>query len=200
MAKRKYEKLEPELVEQYKDLATEVNARLRELEKLSKKKGYEKVLKYSYARIQEDIKARGWKDKRVHKGKASLPKTNKELKGAINDLKNFLDKPTSTEEGIKKTYQKNADTFNEVTGGNFSWQDMKVFMNDSLWEQIYNTYGSATAMKAYATLMKGMPTKEKLKEIVEKEEVLTDDIVVQEAIDAIYEKLNSGHETVEWFD
>lgn len=135
---------------EYRRLAAEADKKLRQLERLSNKKGYENVKEFAYRRAMKDIKY--WTDSRKRSFKAvELPSNINSMQARLNDVKRFLDAPTSTKANIDKMFKQRADTLNERYGTNFSWQDLSnVFDNKE--ENVFYQRGSINYLKAVSYL------------------------------------------------
>ena len=155
----------------YRRLAKVADQRIVRLEKLSYKKGYENVLKYSYKGAQKDINY--WNENpkaKIPKNKQQLsrmtkagkktgrfntaPPTNSKgqidvnkLNAKISDIKSFLEKPTSTQGQIKTIYQKRVNEINASFGTDFKWEDIGDFFESKAYKDLVNTYGSDTILK-----------------------------------------------------
>lgn len=135
-----------ELVKEYRKLAKKADARLRKLEEYQHQKNYKTATKYAYARAQRDIKQWGGK-KRFN---TEAPKSITGVQAKINDIKTFLDAPSSTKRGITNIYKKRADTIKEKYGTNFTWQEMGNYFESGTAEKLSNILGSKTALKVIA--------------------------------------------------
>lgn len=135
----------------YKKLARESDKRLRALEKLSEKEGFENVKKFAYARAQEDIKLnRGKGHKRYG---LNPPYRESEMLDEIMDMKNFLQSKSSTEEGIRDTYMKTAETLNNRYGTDFKWSDMATFFESRFFKKMdVMGYDSKQIVKAIGVM------------------------------------------------
>ena len=131
-------------------LSIEADKKLRKLEKLSQKKGYENVKEFAYRRAMKDI--RYWSDGSKRSFKSMMKTDNiNSLQGQINAVKRFLNAPTSAKKSIDELFKRRADTLNENYGTNFSWQDLaNVF--DRADENAYYQKGSKSYLKAVSYL------------------------------------------------
>ena len=135
----------------YKKLSREADQRLRDLEKLSRKEGFENVTKFAYARAMEDIKLnRGEGYKRYG---LKPPVREADMMDEIMDMKNFLQSKTSTEEGIRENYINAANTLNDRYGTNFSWSDMATFFESRFYKKMeVMGYDSKQIVKAIGVM------------------------------------------------
>lgn len=137
--------------EQYKLLAMRADKRLQRLEKYMKRPGYESLSKGAYARAIRDIEV--WKGK-GHKRFGINPPTNvEELQAKLNDIKSFLRSDTSTlKPGIDtqgfavSVYEKQANTFNDRYGGDFTWQELANFYGSKKAQRIANRIKSSKSV------------------------------------------------------
>lgn len=128
----------------------EANAKLLNLEKLSKKEGYENIKEYAYrVAINEIRKIRGEEYKYFN-----IPKNTHQLEKTKRALERFLDSPTSDRAGIESVYTKNAESLNEKFGTDFDWQDMANFLKSAKFEEIKAQYDSDTAILMMKALYK----------------------------------------------
>lgn len=131
-------------------LSVEADKKLRKLEKLSQKKGYENVKEFAYRRAMKDIRYWSEGNKRSFKSMMNTDNINS-LQGQINAVKRFLDAPTSAKKSIDELYQSRADKLNENYGTNFTWQDLaNVF--DRKEENVYYQKGQKNYLKAVSYL------------------------------------------------
>ena len=153
MPKRKKSKAYNEALKEYKQLAKEADRRLRKLERLSKKKGFENVKEWSYKRAMRDIKE--WTGNK-RSFKSAAPKNGQDklstLRAKINDVKKFLDAPTSQEETIRNMYQKRADALNENFGTDFTWEDLGNVFDKKEENVFYKKFKGKTYLKAVSFL------------------------------------------------
>lgn len=150
-----------ELVKEYKKLAKKADSRLRALETYQHQKNFKTATKYAYARAQKDIKQ--WGGNKRFDTKA--PMTIAGVQAKINDIKTFLEAPSSTKRGIISIYQKRADTLNKKYGTNFTWKEMGNFFESGTFEKMSNMLGSKTSMKIIGQLQN---SDEEVKKSIEK--------------------------------
>lgn len=136
--------------QELKRLSIEADKKLRKLEKLSQKKGYENVKEFAYRRAMKDI--RYWSDGNKRSFKSMMKTDNiNSLQGQINAVKRFLDAPTSAKKSIDELFKRRADTLNENYGTNFSWQNLaNVF--DRADENVFYLRGAKSYLKAVSYL------------------------------------------------
>lgn len=149
-----------DLVKEYRKLAKRADQRLVRLEKLSGQKNFKQVKQWAYKNAVTDALIWGADVNRPRfnikppTDKNGKPSTIK-LQAKIQDIKNFLEKPTSTKAGIIQIYQKKADTLNEKYknyGLNLTWSDVGDFFESKLYKKLAGSYGSGTRIKAIATI------------------------------------------------
>lgn len=139
-----------DLEKEVKPMLQEANAKLLNLEKLSKKEGFEGVNDYAYrVAVNEIRKIRGEEYKYFN-----MPKNTHQLEKTKRALEKFLDSPTSTKAGIESIYEKNAASLNEKFGSDFDWKDMGNFLRAAGFEDIKAQYDSETAILMMKALYK----------------------------------------------
>lgn len=130
----------------YKAIAKAADQRLVNLERLSKKEGYENVLEWSYRLAMYDIKAAfGEKAKRFNR---KLPDDLRTVYKDIRNVLKFLEEPTSSKEGINEIYMKRAQTIEDRYGVKVNWQNIASLFESRLYQKTDSKYGSKTALKA----------------------------------------------------
>ena len=134
---------------EYEKLAKKADRRMREIEELSKQKGFKNVKKYAYARAKRDIKAwtpKGQRRKRPRWQRA-IPEDTRSLKAKIRDIETFLNSPTSSKRGIIRVYKNRADAINKEYGTDFTWQTLASYFDTGLYDKTEG-YGSKTVLIA----------------------------------------------------
>lgn len=142
------------LVKEYRKLAKRADQRLVRLEKLSTQKDFKQVKQWAYKNAVTDALQWGANPEKP-RFNIKPPKSTVSLKAKIQDIKNFLEKPTSTKAGIIKIYDKKAQTLNEKYkeyGLDLSWSDVGTFFESKLYKKLAKQYSSGTVIKAIATL------------------------------------------------
>ena len=181
-----------DLLKEYRQLAKRADQRLVRLEKLSGDKNFKQVKQWAYKNAVTD--AIHWGAKPEHpRFNITPPKTQKgninttQLKAKIQDIKTFLEKPTSTKAGIVEIYQKKAETLNKKYadyGLDLNWSDVGDFFESKLYKKLGKSLGSGTRIKAIATIKENEA--EILKDFNEHKashiKTEDNDIVVDEAI------------------
>lgn len=143
-----------DLVKEYRKLAKRADQRLVRLEKLSGQKDFKQVRQWAYKNAVTDALEWGASPNKPRFNIAP-PKSTISLKAKIQDIRNFLEKPTSTKAGIIEVYEKKAQTLNEKYkeyGLNLNWSDVGTFFESSLYKKLAKKYSSGTVVKAIATL------------------------------------------------
>lgn len=133
------------------------NQRMRELETLSKKKGFKNIKKWAYANARDDIKRLWQKTKKPWRFGTAVKKKDgkvdeRHLQAEINALKRFLDSPTSTKTGILQVYNKRAETINNKFGTDLSWEDIGKFWGSEAARRLNEKYDSDTIMNVLSEL------------------------------------------------
>lgn len=141
-----------DLLAEYRKLAKRADQRLVRLEKLSSDKDFKVVKQWAYKTAVKDALQWGANPEKPRFNIA--PPANKlQLQAKIQDIKNFLEKPTSTKKGIITVYQKRADTLNKNYGLNLSWSDVGNLFESKLYKKLSKKYGSGTTLTAIYNLM-----------------------------------------------
>lgn len=159
----------------YRRVAKTADQRLVRLEALSTQKNFKQVKQWAYKNAARDAAEWGANPNKprfnikppVNKTAGTIEEVlnRTSTRAKINDMLNFLEKPTSTKADIIKIYQQKADTLNEKYKEynlNLSWSDVGDFFESSLYKKLAKKYSSGTVVKAIATIKNN------------EEEVLTD--------------------------
>ena len=148
----------------FKSLAKQADQRLVRLERYAEEPGFKNVTSWAYERAMRDIKENNPFARRFNqlagivKNKDGSLDINS-LRGVINDLKTFLESPSSTKRGIQKVYQERANTINEKYGTSFSWEEMGRYFDRGIHEKYDKMLGdSKTKLRVIGILqqLKGM--------------------------------------------
>lgn len=145
-----------DLVKEYRKLAKRADQRLVRLEKLSTQKDFKQVKQWAYKNAVTDALEWGASPSKPRFNIAP-PTSTISLKAKIQDIKNFLEKPTSTRSGIIDVYEQKAQTLNEKYkeyGLNLNWSDVGTFFESSLYKKLSKKYSSGTVIRAIATIKK----------------------------------------------
>lgn len=143
-----------ELLKVYRRVAKTADQRLVRLEALSTKKDFKQIRQWAYKNATTDALEWGANPEKP-RFNIKPPSSRTTLKAKINDMLNFLDKPTSTKTGIIEVYEKKAQTLNEKYkeyGLNLNWSDVGTFFESALYKKLSKKYSSGTVVKAIATL------------------------------------------------
>lgn len=187
MAKRAkpYSELES-LQAVYKDFARRADARLRSLEKLSNVPHFQTATMWAYNLAQRYISewsVRAGKTPGTRFGQSVKGMSALELRSKIQDIKAFLDKPTSTKRGIVSVYKKRADTFNDKYGTNMTWEDVAAYFEAGNAEKNDTEYGSKTALYAIGEIQTmDDDLIDKIKESSARTQHITGDAKIDQAI------------------
>ena len=132
-----------ELEKEAKQKIASANAKLLNLEKLSKKEDFKGVEHFAYTKAMKSIKSiRGEGYKRFN-----IPTNTHKLEKTLREVDKFLDMPTSTKAGIVELYEKNAAQLNEMFGTEYGWPEMANFLEAAKWDDLKNSFDSKTAVK-----------------------------------------------------
>lgn len=167
-----------ELLKEYKKLAKRADQRLSRLETLAGQEHYKGVLNYSYKRAMRDINA--WSGSGATRFNTKAPGDYMSLQAKVNDIKQFLDVPTSTKSGITSIYKKRAETVNERYGTDFTWQDLANYYENEDNKKLDEAYGSKTLIKALGVIKSIGNEAEAIKKAKKKNVKLDDNEVVNE--------------------
>lgn len=127
MATEKYKSL----MSEYRSLAKRADQRLVRLEKRANSgQEWKAVTKYAYANAMEEIRRFSGAD--AKRFNVSPPNNTQMLQAKINAMKRFLESPTSTTTGIRRTYEKRVNTINKEYGTDFTWEELKEFFDSAL--------------------------------------------------------------------
>lgn len=156
-----------ELVKIYRTLAKSADQRLVRLEAYQHDKDFKPATKWAYARAMHDIEQ--WSGSEAKRFNTAPPESKTDLVSKIQDIKHFLESPTSTKKGIIDVYKKRADTINKKYGTNFTWKDLAQYFDSAANDKLDAKYGSKTAIRVFAVIKEHQ--KEILKDIDAKKDI-----------------------------
>lgn len=139
---------------EYVKLAKRADERLVRIEQLSEEPMYKGVKYYAYRWAQKNLKVWSGEKDTPLRFNANIPTNQRSLKKKLQIVKQFLEMPTSTKTGIKKTFKKKAEEFNKLHGTNFTWQQLSIFYNSGLADKMDSIVGSDTALQLVAEMQK----------------------------------------------
>lgn len=134
---------------EYKKLARKADSRLRAIEKYAKQKYYTGIERYAYARAMRDTEL--WSGSGKKRFDTKPPDSLQGIRAKINDIKTFLESPTSTKAGVIEIYKKRADTINKEYGTNLTWQEIADYYTSTAHERAAELYGSKTELMVFAS-------------------------------------------------
>lgn len=134
---------------EYKKLARKADSRLRAIEKYAKQKYYTGIERYAYARAMRDIEL--WSGSGKKRFDTKPPDSLQGIRAKINDIKTFLESPTSTKAGVTEIYKKRADTINKEYGTDLTWQEIADYYTSTAHERAAELYGSKTELMVFAS-------------------------------------------------
>lgn len=146
-------KIDPDLLAEYRRYAKRADQRLVRLEKLAESgdTNFQGVLSYSYKKAAQDAKKWGSTGERP-RFNVKPPETTGEIKAKIKDIEAFLESPTSTKKGITGVYKKRAETFNKRFGKKgdrpVTWQELANYYKSDQAKALDKRYGSKTIARA----------------------------------------------------
>lgn len=178
-----------DLIAIYRTLAKSADQRLVRLEAYEHDENFKTATKWAYARAMHDIQR--WSGSEAERFNTAPPETDEKLISKIQDIKHFLEAPSSTKKGIIDIYKKKADSINETMSQDnpdwkdLKWQDMAGYFESSLWKQTDSTYGSDVILMVINSVKSN---KKKLKKDLEANRdivIKVEDEVMQSTIDKI---------------
>lgn len=146
-------KIDPDLMAEYRRLSKRADQRLVRLEKLAESgdTNYQGVLSYSYKKAAQDAKKWGSAGEKP-RFNVKPPETAGDIKAKIKDIEAFLESPTSTKKGITDVYKKRAETFNKRFGKKgdrpVTWQELANYYKSDQAKALDKRYGSKTIARA----------------------------------------------------
>ena len=162
-----------ELVKVYKTLAKSADQRLVRLESYQHDKDFKPATQWAYARAMRDIEQ--WSGEDAKRFNTAPPASMTDLLSKINDIKHFLESPTSTKKGIVDVYKKRADSLNKTMKKSdpdwkdLTWKDMAQYFDSALSDKLSKKVGSKTALKIMNTIQRN--EKEIVEDIKEKKDL-----------------------------
>lgn len=167
-----------ELLQEYKLLTMRADKRLQRLEEASTQPHFKEIKQYAYARAMRDI--RSWSGLKGTRFGTKPPGNVQQLQAKINDIKKFLDSPTSTKRGVINIYKKRADTVNKTYKTNFKWQDLANYYESDMSKDLDSQYGSDTLIRAIGAIKRIANDPDKIAAAINGTSRLADDDVLNE--------------------
>lgn len=198
-----------QLLKEYRALAKKADQRLVRLEAYKHDAGFKTATEWAYKRAQKDInqwnyaraveivkkdypnisaaeRAKKINDIMAKSGKrfnTAPPGNVTQLQAKINDIKTFLEKPTSTKRGIINVYKKKADSLNKNYGTDFTWEDLAKYYLTGTNDKLDSKFGSKTALKTIGVIQKlDKSTIESIQKSKDKIIVVEDDEVLNSKV------------------
>lgn len=144
----------------YRRLAKTADQRLVRLEKYGEEEFFHTAKQWAYAKAVQDIKK--WRQPGEgldqFRFNTKPPIDTEDLLAKINDIKSFIESPTSTKQGITAVYKKRADTVNKKYGTKFTWQQLAKYYTSGQAELWDAKFGSKTALKTIAAIQRNKKT------------------------------------------
>ena len=162
-----------ELKKIYRTLAKSADQRLVRLESYQHDKNFKPATKWAYARAMHDIEK--WSGEEAQRFNTAPPKSKTDLLAKINDIKHFLESPTSTKKGIIDVYKKRADSLNKTMRASdpnwkdLTWKDLAQYFDSALNEKLDKKFGSKTALKNFNAIKRN--EKQIVEDIKEKKDL-----------------------------
>ena len=141
-----------ELLKVYRTAAKAADQRLVRLEQVSMEDNYHVARLWAYAKAERFIKE--WSGPEATRFNTKAPESDTQLRQKIEDIRSFLEAPTSTKTGIRQVHQKRANTLNEAYGTNFKWNDVATFFDSDLRNKMERRMGSETMVRVVAYMQK----------------------------------------------
>ena len=170
----------------YRTVAKTADQRLVRLEQATKEENFRVADKWAYARAQRDIEQ--WSGPDATRFNTKPPSSISQLKAKIEDIKTFIEAPTSTKSGIKEVYKKKADTLNKKYGTKFKWNEVGTFFESDLSKKMDKIMSSASKVKVIANLQRNKKKiVESIKEANARDIKVPDDMVGELTKDTLKE-------------
>lgn len=177
------------LRQEYVKLAKRADQRMVRIEQLAQDPMYKGVKYYAYRWAQKNLKVWSGEKDTPLRFNADIPNNKKSLKKKIRIAKQFLDMPTSTKTGIKETFKKKAEDFNELHGTDFTWEQLSTYFHSGLSANADAAFGSSTALELIAEMQRRRDEViEAIKESNEQTLILTDRKTIAEEVSNFLEK------------
>lgn len=182
-----------ELVREYKKLAKAADRKIRNLNTLAEQRGYKDAKKWAYARAMEDIEHR-W-GPGADRFDRKIPKNWKvtSIIAAINEVKTFIESPSSSKRGIDAVYKQRVKTLMEAKdektgellygGVKLTWQQAAKLFENSTFDKLLGKMTSAQVWKQIAKRQK------RAKEIIQAIKKADEKIIKDVSGDAMYKQL-----------
>lgn len=148
-----------ELQAVYHTIAMRADRRLINIERYDPNKQPElrNIKQYAYRKALSDIAGFfGESDKMRFdrktktKGLSGLELQNaiNKINAQINSVTNFLDMPSSTVAGLRKTYERSAETLSKNNGISIKWTDLANYFESDVWQSYKTVAPSEVVLKA----------------------------------------------------
>ena len=155
MTKRNTDAYNQELAE-FRTLAKRADQRLLQLEKYSKRAGFENITKWAYNKAMRDIKywsGEGTPEKPIKTFNRDAPTSLQQLRAKKRDVQEFLDSVTSTMTGTKHMFEDRANALNEKYDLGLTWENLgNIFENKE--ENVFYQKGGVSYLKAVDYMQK----------------------------------------------
>ena len=180
-----------ELLKIYRTLAKSADQRLVRLEAYEHDKDFKTATKWAYARAQHDIQR--WSGAEATRFNTAPPESDEKLISKIQDIKHFLESPSSTKQGIVSIYKSKADSLNksmrqlDPNWKDMKWQDLAGYFESSLYKKMDLIYGSDVILQVINAVKK---SKTKIRRDLEANRdivVNVEDEVLQATVDSVLE-------------
>lgn len=156
-----------DLLKEYRKLAKRADQRLVRLESYSHQAGLRGAKTYAYRKAINSIESWGG-TKRFN---TKPPKSERDLAEKINDIKMFLEAPTSTARGIRQINVKRTQSLNETLGTDYTVDELTKFFDvGGFGNTLMENFGYRTALTVGKIVLKemGKHKKKDLKKNIDK--------------------------------
>lgn len=181
------------LLAEYRKLAKRADQRLVRIEKYAQDETYKALEKYAYRVAEKNI--RHWSGETARRFNTAPPEAPTEsgkymkLLAKVNDIKQFLEAPTSTKTGTTQVYTRRAKAYSENFGVNMSWQDIKQVTDSALFEKLEAKMDRYIVLKVLGVIQDNRDSVEKrlagIKENGETIHINTDDEVIDYEVEKV---------------
>lgn len=146
-------KSKAKLLEELKKLSKKADRRMREIEKLSRKKKWKNMKKWAYAHAARSAKAWGAKGKKP-RFDIKPPETVQGIEAKIRDIEEFLSMKTSLKSTTEKVWKERAKKIaKDLDLKEADWEVVAAYYERELNKKV-DDYGYQSALSAFAQIRK----------------------------------------------
>lgn len=176
----------------YRRLAKTADQRMVRLEAYRHEQGFKTADKWAYKKALNDIHK--WSGPNATRFNVAPPKSQEKLLEKINDIRSFIESPSSSKQGIISIYQKKADTMNEKYGSNLTWDQLAKYYLTGQNEKWDNKFGSQTALIVIGEIKKRAGVVIKSIKDADQKDKRTEDEITPEMLNALVEEALKDNE------